>query len=61
MAVEFSSLPLEIQKHIQDIKKVTVISKIFAHDYPSGNVEITVIGTDSNGRNFCKIFSEVLA
>lgn len=60
MAVEFSSLPTNVQKRIEEISKVTIISKILAHDYDSGDVEFTVLGEDSRGRTFCKIFTENL-
>ncbi|MBQ9314357.1 MAG: hypothetical protein IJ220_05065 [Clostridia bacterium] len=61
MAIEFSSLPSNVQNRINEIQKITVISKILAHDYPSGEVEYTVLGKDSFGHVFCKIFSEVMA
>lgn len=56
MSVELSSLPEDAQEKISEMH-IPSIQKIIAHDYPSGQTEVSVYGTDTNGWNCCKIFS----
>ena len=56
MAVELSSLPVDAQEKISKMQ-IPSIQKIIAHDYPSGQTEVSVYGKDTNGWNYCIIFS----